>query len=116
MTVDTVPCKRPKVTVTGLENGSFLAECHVPGCGFRYPSQSRFHACKSDAAETAARHRRAHRDAVPWVEVLPAGAGRPASGRCACGWVTGDGVVTRTDIDASLASHLSRDHGLVTCG
>ena len=116
MTTSTViPCKRPKVTVepNQLDHGSSVAACHVPHCGWTYPTNPAVsHAVKSDATEHATRHRALHRDAVPATRIAhevewevycdPCGGHRRTFG-------------TRTDAEAWLAYHLSTEHGLVTC-
>lgn len=116
-----IPCKRPKVTVEPrTDSDTFLVRCHVPRCGFQYPQDLKFHALKSDADGMAAMHRRAHRAAVPETSVglRPAGPNYEHRGyvaTCGCGWESADGKLTRSDVDATLANHLSTAHGLAVC-
>lgn len=115
MSAAIIPCKRPKVAVepNQLDHGTSVATCHVPGCRWTYPANPETsRAVKSDATEQAARHRTAHREAVPvafvqrdveWdVHCMPCGGHRRTFG-------------TRVDADAWLAYHLSTEHGLVNC-
>lgn len=112
MTTTTIPCKRPKVDlVPFVPNPDLsLTRCLVPTCDWEYGP-----ALKTDAQEQVTRHRRTHRDAVPTTEVIGPTVNLNFAGRCACGWRTAIGVSTRTDVEAMIASHLSTEHGLVTC-
>lgn len=103
-----IPCKRPKVTVepSPVSEGLYDHVCHVPGCGWTYRS------VKSDHLG-APHHRRAHRSAVPTVTYAKGSYGFTVHWTCSCG--KRDGASTRTDAEAKVAYHLSRDHGLVTC-
>ena len=108
-----IPCKLPKVAVQadtdlGLTmTGLHRVVCLVPRCAFSYGP-----ALKSDAQEQATRHRAAHRAAVPrtWIERDP-----EYDVYCqACGGHRRT-FGTRTDAQAWLDDHLTRDHGLVSC-
>lgn len=121
-----IPCKRPKVTIEAHEKtfkrydgddatGTYhLVTCHVPGCTFTYDA-----AVVSDAQQQASWHRAHHRAAVPKTHIAgSAGHGFHASCFDPAGWHhwgTSPGCTTRTDVEASLDSHLRAEHGLVTC-
>lgn len=104
-----VPCKRPKVTVEPHPSGvagAWQGLCRVPGC----PTPP-YNSVKSACEEFAKRHRGEHRDAVPSIERTETGftheAHCPEHGLICHG--------TRTDVEASIAHHLSTQHGLVVC-
>lgn len=109
------PCKRPKVElVPAIANPStFVAVCHVPGCGWTYPRDpQRSVAQKSDAQQQATWHRQAHRAGVPrtWIECdleynvycEPCGGHRRT-------------FATRAHAKHGLNYHLVAEHGLVVC-
>lgn len=110
-----IPCKRPKVTVEPrTDSDTYLVTCQVPRCGFQYPQDLKFHALKSDADGMAAMHRRAHRAAVPEVDLARGSRGFVAT--CACGWQSYDGAETsRQSVEQTLNYHLTSAHGLVSC-
>lgn len=104
---DIRPCKRPPVVVVhDQHNDHHGAHCQLFGCEWRYGP-----GLKTDVEENAARHRRAHRDAVPKTRIVhgvewdvhcePCGGHRRTFG-------------TRVDAQAWLDHHLSTEHGLVT--
>lgn len=119
MATNTIPCKRPKVTVSPIYRGddsfdpvSHDADCHVPGCTWTYPADKQFMALKSDAEGQATMHRAEHRAAVPYVEILDLGVYTVVT--CVCGHqhrVQGN----KTAVAEHVTYHLSHDHGLVTC-
>lgn len=114
----TIPCKRPTIELLpAVTNpGCFVAVCHVPGCGWTYPENPRLHvAVKTDAQQQATRHRGQHRATVPQTSIEPRPNGSGFYGWCSCMWDTPASVTTRTDVEASIASHLASQHGLVTC-
>lgn len=110
----TIPCKRPKVTIDPRagDRDAVDANCHVPRCGWTYPSDKQFIALKSDATFQATMHRQQHRNTVPdaylehgaeWdVYCTPCGGHLRTFG-------------TRTDAQAWLDYHLSAEHGLAVC-
>jgi len=116
MTAAVTPCKRPKVTVDErADRGTFDVNCHVPGCSWTYPTDKQFMALKSDAEDQATRHRGEHRAVVPKSEIIGPTVSLNYAAKCACGWRSADGCITRVDNEAALAYHLSTDHGLVVC-
>ena len=115
---EVIPCKRPKVTLTPREqhNGAHDAACHVPGCGWSYPSDRQFMALKSDATERATRHRGAHRAAVPPAYLTtPTQQGPEYDVYCPpCGGHRRT-FATRRDAQAWIDEHLAVEHGVVVC-
>lgn len=104
-----VPCKRPKVTSEPAHNvqGLYNHRCLVPGCEWRFTSVK--------TAQEIGWHKRAHRDAVPVVDLYRGDRGFFAHCR-ACDYEPYDGVETsRQSVEQSMAYHLSHEHGLVSC-
>lgn len=113
--MNTIPCKRPKVTVDPRpddRNTTFDVTCHVPGCRFTYPADKQFCALSADANDQARMHRQAHRAAVPATRIEKDPLYDVYCDACGGHRRSFD---TRREAQVWLDEHLATEHRVVAC-